>query len=502
MELKKILVGLEGLKAKGSLDVKVKKIEINSKNIAEGDMFIAIKGYETDGHKYIDDAIQNGAKVIMIEDGFDLKKLKLTEDITLIVTADTRYSASICACNFYGNPSKKLKVIGITGTKGKTTTSFMIKSILENQGKKVGLIGTIAIYIGDKKITDSDRTTPDSIELQKTLAQMVKEDVEVVIMEVSSQSLKLDRVTGTEFYIGAFTNFSKDHISEKEHPDMDDYFDSKLKLFTMCKNGFLNADNVHCMKAKKVITDCEVKTYGIDNNCDLLAKDITITNQTVDFKVKIGQRNERIKVGIPGRFSIYNTLLAIAISQKFGGTADDIRNSLLEIKVPGRSEVVPNKRELPIMIDYAHSPDSLQNILSAVKTYTRGRVILVFGCGGDRDTSKRAVMGEIAGKTAQYTIITSDNPRTEEPKKIVEQVEEGIKKTNGKYICIVDRTEAIKHAIEIANKNDLILLCGKGHETYQEINGEKHPYDERDIIEKVIDELEKQPKPSKKKKKK
>ena len=247
-----------------------------------------------------------------------------------------------------------------------------------------------------------------------------------------------------------------------------------------------NVIYTHVAKVKKFITSCDIKTYGIDNTADLLAKDITITNSSVDFKVKIGTRNERVKTGIPGRFSVYNSLAAIAIASKFGVTADEIKEALLEVRVPGRSELVSNKKELTIMIDYAHSPESLQNILSAVKSYTRGRVISVFGCGGDRDPGKRPIMGEISGNTADFTIITSDNPRTEKPEKIVEQIEEGTKKTKGKYTVIVDRVEAIKYAINMANKNDIIVLAGKGHETYQEINGEKHPFDEREIIRKII----------------
>ena len=305
-------------------------------------------------------------------------------------------------------------------------------------------------------------------------------------MEVSSQSLKLHRVDGCNFDIGVFTNFSEDHISPKEHPDMEDYFNSKLKLFEMCKYGFINADDFRVAKVKKLAKNCEIKTYGIDNTTDLLAKDITVTNASVDFKVKINGRNERIKTDIPGRFSVYNSLAAISVASKFLVTAEEIKEALLEVKVPGRSELVPNKKGLTIMIDYAHSPESLQNILQAVKTYTRGRVISVFGCGGDRDSLKRPIMGEISGNIADFTIITSDNPRTEKPEEIVNQIENGIKKTKGKYIVIVDRKEAIKEAINMANKNDIIVLAGKGHETYQEINGEKYPFDEREIVRKII----------------
>ena len=488
MELKKILAGLEGLKVKGSLDLDINNLDSDSRNINDGDMFVAIKGFDVDGHEYIKEAIGNGAKVILAQIDIDRKIIKeIPDDVTIILSENTRHALAICACNFYGNPSKKVKLIGITGTKGKTTTSFMTKAILEKEGKKVGLIGTIACYIGSKKLEDSDRTTPESLKLQKIFKQMVDEGCEVIVMEVSSQSLKLHRVDGCVFDIAVFTNFSEDHISEKEHPDREDYFNSKLKLFHMCKTGYVNADDLHTAKIPKMLPDNDISTYGIDNYCNLLAKDITITNSYVDFKVKLGQKNERVKTFIPGRFSVYNSLAAICVGLKLGCSAENIKEALLEVRVPGRSELVDNKKDLTIMIDYAHSPESLENILNAVKSYTRGRVISVFGCGGDRDPGKRPIMGEISGRIADYTIITSDNPRTEDPEKIVNQIEEGIKKTNGKYECIVDRIEAIKSAIEMANKNDIVVLAGKGHETYQIIGHKKYPFDEKEIIKEIID---------------
>lgn len=486
MELKKILAGLENLRAKGNLDIDIKNVESDSRKVTKDSMFIAIKGFDTDGHQYIGKAIENGAICVMVEEGFNVKNINIPNDVTIVMAPDTRYSLAICACNFYQNPSKKFKLVGITGTKGKTTTSFMLKRILEEQGQKVGLIGTIAKYIGDKCLGESDRTTPDSLELQRLFVQMAKEKVNTVIMEVSSQSLKLDRVTGSNFDIAVFTNFSEDHISPKEHPNMEDYFNSKLKLFKMCKTGFINADDLQVAKIKKLLPEMDIQNYGIDNAADLLAKDITVTNSYVDFRVKLGEKNERVKVSIPGRFSVYNSLAAISVAKKLGVSAENIKNALLDVKVPGRSELVPNKKGLTIMIDYAHSPESLNSILKAVKSYTQGRVISVFGCGGDRDPGKRPIMGEISGTVADFTIITSDNPRTENPQKIVEQIEEGIKKTKGKYIVIENRREAIKYAIEMANKRDIIILAGKGHEPYQEINGKKLPFDERIIVKEIV----------------
>lgn len=489
MNLKEILLGIEGIKARGNLELDITNVDSDSRNIKENGMFIAIQGYEVDGIDYIDSAIKNGAKVVMVQETVDLSKLKIPEDITLLVVPDTRVALAMCACNFYDNPSRKFKLVGVTGTKGKTTTTFMIKKILEKQGKKVGLVGTIATYIGDKKIEDSSRTTPESIKLQKIFADMVKEKVDVVVMEVSSQSLKLNRVLGCDFDIGVFTNFAHEHISKNEHPDMEDYFNSKLKLFDMCKVAFTNADDIYGAKVARVAKTPEITTYGIDNFCHVLAKDITITNSYVDFKVKIDNRNERVKTCIPGRFSVYNSLAAICVAMKLGANAEQIKEALVEVRVPGRSELVDNKQELTIMIDYAHTPESLESILQAVKSYTKGRVISVFGCGGDRDSIKRPMMGEVSGRVADYTIITSDNPRTEKPDAIISDIEVGIKKTKGQYTCIVDRKEAIKKAIEMANKMDIIVLAGKGHEPYQEINHEKFPFDERVIVKEITDNM-------------
>ena len=491
MELKKILAGLEGLKVKGSLDIEINNVRNNSNDVSTNDMFVAVKGFDSDGHEHIEEAINNGAKVILAqEDTINKNVIKeIKDDVTLVLAKDTRYALAICACNFYQNPSKKFKLIGVTGTKGKTTTTYMIRDILEKKGIKVGLIGTVASYVGDRKIANNENTTPESLKLQEIFSKMLEEKCEVVVMEVSSQSLKLERVAGCDFDIGIFTNLSEDHISAKEHPDMEDYFNSKVKLFKMCKKGFINADDVYATRIPKLAPECRISTYGIDNHCDLLAKDITVTNQYVDFKVKIGDKNERVKVSIPGRFSVYNSLAAIAVALGFGATADNIKDALLDIRVPGRSELVDNKLGLTIMIDYAHTPTSLEKILSSVKIYTKGRVISVFGCGGDRDKNKRPMMGEVSGRVADYTIITSDNPRTEDPEQIVKDVEEGIKKTNGKYECIVDRVEAIRKAIKMANKRDIIVLAGKGHEQYQEINKKRYPFDEVEIVNRIINEI-------------
>ncbi len=488
MKLSEILSGISDLKAKGSIDVDIKNIACDSRKVTPESLFVAIKGYDVDGHDYIEEAIEKGASAILLENVEKLRNINLPGDVTFVITNDTRYALAISASNFYGNPSRKFKLIGITGTKGKTTTTYMIKTLLEAQGKKVGLIGTIENYIGEDSLGESERTTPESLDLQRIFAQMVEEKVEYVVMEVSSQALKLERVAGCNFDIGVFTNFSKEHISKNEHKDMEEYFNSKMKLFSMCQMGFVNIDDFRGARVKRE-AKCQVKTYGIDNSCDLLAKDITITNIGVDFKAKLVDRNERIKVDIPGRFSVYNSLAAISVALYYGCSPEIIKTALETIKIPGRSELVPNKKELNIMIDYAHSPESLENILQAVKTYTKGRVILVFGCGGDRDTTKRPIMGEIAGRIADYSIVTSDNPRTEEPEKIIKDIEAGISKTKGKYEIVVDRKDAIEKAIKMANKKDIIILAGKGHEPYQEINKTKYPFDERVIVKDIINNM-------------
>ena len=485
MKLRTILNGLEELKAKGNLDEEITSIAYDSRKVKEDGVFVAIKGFNVNGHDYIAQAVQKGVKAVVVQDGEKIKKSDFNEDTVIVVAPDTRIALAKMSANFFGNPTRKLKTIGVTGTKGKTTTTYMIKEILEKAGHKVGLIGTIANYIGNEKIGDNhSRTTPESLELQEMFSKMVEQNVEIAVMEVSSQSLKLNRVYGIDFDMAIFTHFTEDHISPNEHPNMEDYFNCKLELIKNAKKSYINADDYNVAKIKTILKDKDISTFGIDNMADMLAKDVTIRNTSVDFRAKINGKNERIKVGIPSRFTVYNALAAFCVVNNFGVTIDQTREALEQIAVPGRMEMVPNKKGLNIMIDYAHSPASLESVLKAVKAYTRGRVISVFGCGGDRDTKKRPIMGEISGKNAAYTIITSDNVRTENPEDIVKQIEEGIKHTKTQYKVIVDREEAIKYAISIANKNDMIVLSGKGHENSEEINGKKYPFDERKIVQK------------------
>ncbi len=488
MKLKELLTGIENFKIKGDAELEIKSIESNSKAVKQGSLFVAIKGYDFDGHEYVEEAIANGAIAVVLDISADLKSIHLPKDMTVVLTDNSRVAIAKMACNFYKNPSRYFKLIGVTGTKGKTTTTYMIKSILEKAGYKVGLIGTVANYMGEDMISESSRTTPEALELQELFYKMAVAKMDYVVMEVSSQSLKMHRVDGCHFDMAVFTNFSKDHISLKEHTDMDDYFNSKLKLFEMAPKGFANSDDFKCERLIYQAKNCEIKTYSIDNSSNLIAKDITITNSSVDFKVKLGQKNERVKVNIPGRFSVYNSLAAISVALSLGIDKEVIKEGLANIVIPGRNELVPNDKELTIMIDYAHTAESLENILTSIKAYTApGKVICVFGCGGDRDQTKRPEMGEVAGRLADFSFVTTDNPRTEKPEAIIQDIEEGIKKTKGNYKIVVDRKEAIKEAIDMAGKRDIVILAGKGHETYQEINGVKHEFDERKIVKEILE---------------
>lgn len=484
MKLSEVLKGIEEIEVRGDLEIDVPSIAYDSRKVENGGMFVAIVGFKMDGHNYIESAIQSGAKIIAMQEGaYDAGMIP--EGITVVFSKDTRKFLPMVACNFYGNPTRELKVVGVTGTKGKTTTTYMIKSILEHAGKKVGLIGTIANYVGDK-CYESERTSPESLDLQRMFREMVNSKCDVAVMEVSSHSLALDRVWGIDFDIGVFTNLTQDHLDF--HKTFDNYLAAKAKLFTMCKEGFVNCDDMYAKKLMDMAT-CPITTYGIDNNPFVSARDIIITNSYSDFKMPFNKVIQRIKVDIPGRFTVYNALAAICVSIRLGAGVEDVLAGLENVKVPGRSEVVPTTRNFTVIVDYAHTPDSLENILKASKVYTKGKIICVFGCGGDRDTAKRPMMGEIAGKLAGYTVITSDNPRSEKPEEIIRQIEEGMKKTNGKYKVIVDRKKAIEHALRKAEKGDLILIAGKGHETYQEINGEKHHFDDREVVKELVAKL-------------
>lgn len=484
MKLSEILKGIEDISIRGNSDIEVREIKYDSRQVQEGDMFVAIAGFKTDGHEYIQSAIENGAKVIAIENGrCDLDSI--SEAITVVIAQSTRKLLPLAACNFYGNPSREFKLVGVTGTKGKSSTTYMIKAILEKAGKKVGLIGTIANIIGDKEI-EAERTTPESVDLQRLFRQMADAKVDVVVMEVSSHALALDRVLGCTFDMAVFTNLSQDHMDF--HESFEDYLEAKAKLFKIAKEGFVNCDDMYARRLMDMVT-CPITTYGIDNNPFVSARDLIITNSYTDFKMPFNRVMERIRIGMTGRFTVYNALAAICVCVKLGCSVENVIEGLESVRVPGRGELVSNLRDITIMVDYAHSPASLESILKTVKVYTKGKVICVFGCGGDRDKTKRPLMGEISGRNAAYTVITSDNPRTEDPIQIAKEIEEGIKKTKGKYKVIINRKKAIEHALRQAKTNDLVLIAGKGHETYQIIGEEKLHFDDKEVVTEILKKL-------------
>ena len=491
MLLSKLISKVDVKEKVNNLDLDITNIHSDSRKIKEGGLFVAINGFTKNGTDFIPDAINNGAKAIIVEPDTNLNNLNVPKNIPVISVQNTRRALAQVSSEFYDNPSKKLKLIGVTGTKGKTTSTFMIKSILEKHGLNVGLIGSIAVYINEEKIEDTDRTTPESIDIQKNLAMMVEKSVDVAILEVSSQAMKLDRVYGCDFDVSLFTNLTEDHISAKEHPNMEDYFNCKLELLKISKHCVINNDDKTVSNIKNLLPEKDIKTFGIENDADFKVdeKDIVITDSCIDFSIKYNGKFERVEASIPGKFSIYNAAGSISVCSYFGVTADEIRAALKDLKVLGRSELVPNKLGLTIMIDYAHTPSSLESILTAVKTYAKGRIICAWGVGGDRDAAKRPVMGEISGRLADYTVLMSDQVRTEDPLKILKEIEVGIIPTGKPYKIVVDRTEGIKYAISIAKKGDIIVIPGLGHDLYLERNGVKYPYDERKVIAKLIDEM-------------
>ena len=489
MLLKKIISESATINIVGNLNLDITNINSDSRKIKENGLFVAINGFTKNGTDFIPNAIENGAKAIIVEPDTDIDSLNIPENITVISVKNTRKALAYASCEFYDNPSKKLKLIGVTGTKGKTTSTFMIKSILEKHGLNVGLIGSIAVYINDDKIEDTDRTTPESFEIQKHLANMVEKNVDVAIIEVSSQAMKLDRVTGCDFDVSLFTNLTEDHISAKEHPNMEDYFNCKLELIKISKHGVINNDDETVSKIKNMLPNKDIKTFAIDNEADFKVNpnNVIITDSYIDFSYFYNGKEEKVEAAIPGKFSIYNALGAISVCSYFNVTPDEIRDALKDLKVLGRSELVPNKLGLTIMIDYAHTPSSLESILTAVKSYAKGRIICAWGVGGDRDAKKRPIMGEISGRLADYTVLMSDQVRTEDPLKIL--IEVGIIPTGKPYKIVVDRTEGIKYAISIAKPGDIIVIPGLGHDLYFERNGVKYPYDERKVITKLIDDM-------------
>lgn len=471
-------------KTNGDLNININKVEYNSAKVEKGDLFVAIKGYEQDGHDYINDAIQAGAAAIVLQDETKLDK---NSEVTYVVVKDSRIALAEIAANFYDNPASKLKIIGVTGTKGKTTTAYMVRDIMLAAGKKIGMIGTIYNTYADKEI-ESYRTTPESLDIQCLLKDMVDSGMEYVVMEVSSHALELNRVHGIKFEIGIFTNLGREHLDF--HKDMESYLQAKAKLFDQSLFGVINADDIYVPKLFKLVK-CKYAKYALDNEANVSATDIRINNNYVDFKMYINKQLQTITVPIPGKYTVYNAMAAIAATSMLGCQMEDVLKGLATVKVPGRSEIVEINKSFAVLIDYAHNPSSLEAILVNTKKYVKGRIILVFGCGGNRDETKRSKMGELAGTYSDFTIITTDNPRDEKPAKIAKDIEAGMKNTKGLYKVIENRKEAIEFAMRIAWKNDTIILAGKGHETYQELaKGKKIHFDEREIVKKAAEKIQ------------
>lgn len=485
MKLTQLLEHLQYEVIQGNDDIMVTELVNDSRRVCEGSVFVCISGAVSDGHSYIADVAEKKAAAVIVE-----KDVKLPEGLTVIKVSDTRYALALMSAAYFGYPADRLKVIGITGTKGKTTTTYMVKSILEGVGHKVGLIGTIEVLIGDKSIA-ANNTTPESYTIQKYFAEMVKAGCDSVVMEVSSQGLMLHRTAGIPFEIGIFTNLGEDHIGPNEHKDFEDYKHCKGLLFKQCRLGIANVDDRWFEDVFAGAT-CKVETFGLSEKAGLRAADIRHISKPGYLGVKYhvsGLMDFDVEIDIPGEFSVYNSLTAIAVCRHFDVPVENIKAALKVAKVKGRIEMVKVSDEFTLMIDYAHNAMALESLLHTLRDYDPGRIVSVFGCGGNRSKTRRYEMGEVSGRLADFTIITSDNPRFEEPQEIIDDIIIGMKKTDGKYIDICDRGEAIKYAIRHGRPGDVIVVAGKGHETYQEIKGVKYDMDDRVLIQDALKEI-------------
>ena len=486
MRLEQLLEGLDYKCVQGSSDVEVAAVAYDSRKVSGANtLFVCMVGAVYDGHDYAAEVVKKGAAVLVVSKAVEAVK---DMDVTVILVKDTRYALAFISAAWFGHPAEKLKTIGITGTKGKTTTTYLVKSILEQTGFRVGLVGTIEAIIGDTHI-HADNTTPESYCLQEYFARMVEAGLDTVVMEVSSQALMQHRTQGFVFDYGIFTNLEPDHIGPGEHASFEEYMACKGLLFRQCKVGIVNGDDVHVESVTQGHT-CELETYGMGEGCMLRAQNPELVHTPGCLGVKFhvaGLLDMDVEVSSPGRFSVYNALCAIAICRHFKVETDGIQVALKSAKVKGRIERVNISDRFTLLIDYAHNAMALESLLTTLKEYAPGRLVCVFGCGGNRSRQRRFEMGEVSGRLADFTIITSDNPRYEEPQAIIEDIRTGIEKTDGKYIEICDRKEAIAYAISHARERDLIVLAGKGHEDYQEIKGVKHPMDERVIIKELLE---------------
>ena len=498
-KLRTLLENLEVTALRGSLeaalDQEITALVYDSRKITKDCLFVCIEGANFDGHSAAAQAVSQGAAVLVVQ-----KPVEVPQDgeVLILQVESTRYALAFLAAAWFGHPASKLKTIGITGTKGKTTSTYLVKSILENAGLKVGLVGTIEVIIGDTHI-HAENTTPESYVLQSYFARMVEEGCDAVVMEVSSQALMQHRSQGFVFDFGIFTNIEPDHIGPNEHASFEDYLHCKGLLFKQCRVGIVNGDDAHWQQVTEGHT-CRLETYGLNEGCDIRATDLKLTNVNgklgVAFHVSCGGDGTAsgrpmdfdAQIDMPGRFSVYNALTAIAICRHFDVSVPDIQRALLAAKVKGRIELVKVSDEFTLLIDYAHNAMALESLLATLKEYEHGRLICVFGCGGNRSRLRRFEMGEVSGRLADLTVITSDNPRFEEPQAIIDDIVTGIGKTDGEHIEICDRKEAIAWAIDHGQPGDIIVLAGKGHEDYQEIKGVKHHMDERELIADILKE--------------
>lgn len=481
MELKKILNSIEYTLLCGNLEKEITDICYDSRKASDGKIFVAMVGTVVDGHEYVKSAYDKGARVFVVEHAVSLEE---DENVTIIQVKNTRIALAVLSKNFFDDPSSKMTMIGITGTKGKSSITCILKKVLDSAGYITGTIGTTGIFYKDKEIP-SVNTTPESYETYKYLFEMHKAGCTHVVMEVSSQGLMMSRVHGIIFDIGVFTNLSPDHIGKGEHDSFEHYLECKSLLFKQTKFAFANADSEFYKKVTENAV-CPVKTFGIHQNADLCAKNVSLVRDGkllgVCFDCISENQNFNVFANVPGEFTVSNCLAVISVALKLNIETDIIKNALSNIFVKGRMELVGNTKDYSIIIDYAHNAVSLESILKTIREYSPKRIVCLFGCGGNRPKMRRFEMGEISGKYADFSILTSDNSRFEKPEDIINDILVGMKKTNGKYIAITNRVDAIHYAIDNALPGDIIIIAGKGHEMYQEIEGVKHPFNEAEII--------------------
>lgn len=482
MKLSQLLERMNYTCIQGSVDIPISHLLYDSRNACPDGVFVCISGAVMDGHSFIQDVVMKGVTAVIVE-----KDVKAPAHVTVIRVENTRSALAYMSAAYFGYPAEELKTIGITGTKGKTTTTYMVRSILENSGFKTGLIGTIETIIG-KKVIKANNTTPESYLVQQYFRDMVNAGCQCVVMEVSSQSLMLHRVDGFTFDYGIFTNLAPDHIGPNEHKDLDDYIHCKSLLFQKCRHGIVNIDDAYVAQ----ITDghtCDLETFGMSEKADFFASNMKLLQKPgllgVTYHLS-GRMDMDVEIDIPGRFSVYNSLTAIAICHHFNVPKENILKALTDVHVKGRLETIPISPKFTLMIDYAHNAMALESLLLSLKEYHPKRLVTLFGCGGNRDPHRRYEMGDVSSHLSDLTVVTSDNPRFEEPMAIINDILIGVRRGPGKYVTIPDRKEAIKYCIDNAQDGDIIILAGKGHEDYQEIKGIKYPMDERDLIADIL----------------